>query len=146
VLLVTPAWSQEPGAQDPRLQDPVQSRANYLVDIAPQSAREFGQLLRRAEKLLVDGVASQEGAARVTFLVHGPEVRMLLRENYLANKEVVDLAASLSALGVVDIKACQTWMGDNGVDEAKLQPFVETVPYAPAELRRLAQEQDYIYF
>lgn len=103
-------------------------------------------MLRRAEKLLVDGVASREDAGSVTFLLHGPEVRILLRENYLANKEVVDLAASLSAMGVVDIKACQTWMGGNGVDETRLQPFVETVPYAPAELQRLVKEQSYIYF
>ena len=103
-------------------------------------------MLRRADKLLADGVASQEGAARVTFLIHGPEVKMLLRENYLANKEVVDLAASLSALGVVDIRACLTWMGGNGVDEAQLQPFVGTVPNAPAELNHLIKEQNYVYF
>lgn len=135
-MLAAPVFSQESGS----------GQTNYVVDIAPQSAQEFGQMLRRADKLLAEGVASQDGAARVTFLIHGPEVTMLLRENYSANKEIVDLAASLSALGVVDIKACLTWMGGYSVGEARLQPFVSTVPNAPAELNRLVTEQNYIYF
>ncbi len=118
----------------------------YVADIELQTTAQFRQTLVRAEQLLVDGVAPQDGEAAVSFVLHGPVIRSLLRENYLANKEMVDLAASLSALGVVSITACRTWMGRHGVDAAGLQPFVETVAYGIAEVQRLRQEEDYIDF
>jgi intracellular sulfur oxidation DsrE/DsrF family protein len=120
--------------------------ARYVADIELQTTAEFGDLLRRASQLLAEGLATQDGLATITFVLHGPVVRDLLRQNYLANREVVDLAASLSALQVVKIKACQTWMGSNGVNEADLQPFVETVSFAPGEVQRLLVEKNYIRF
>ena len=127
-------------------QEATPDQQRYVADIEFQTAEEFSLMLQRADQLLVEGMASQDGAAKITFLLHGPGVNVLLRQNYLQNKETVDLAARLSALGVVDIKACQTWMGGRGIDSAQLQPFVETVPYAPRELDRLVKEQNYIYF
>lgn len=118
----------------------------YVADIELETSAEFLQLLRRARKLLVDGVATQEGGAKVAFVLHGPVIEDLLRQNYLANRELVDLAASLTALQVVDIKACQTWMGSNGVNERDLQPFVQTVSFAPGEVRRLREENSYLDF
>lgn len=121
-------------------------QSHYVADIELQTAAEFRELLVRAEQLLVAGqVATQDGSA-VVFVLHGPVLRSLLRQNYLPNKDMVDLAASLSALGVVEIKACRTWMRGNRVEEAELQPFVETVPYSLAEVHRLVQERGYIYF
>ncbi len=35
---------------------------------------------------------------------------------------------------------CETWMAANGIDQADLPPFVDTVPYAPEEIRRLLDE------
>lgn len=118
----------------------------YVVDIELETVEDLRQLLERAEQLLAQGRVAVEGQAAVTFVLHGPVVRSLLRQNYLANKRTVDLAASLSALGVVDLKACRTWMGGNRVDETQLQPFVQTVAFGPGEVRRLVREQGYIYF
>ncbi len=73
----------------------------------------------------------------MVFLLHGEEAKTLFRQNYSANKRVVDLAARLSAFGVVDIKVCETWAGNNSLDTSRLQPFVGTVPLAPAEAQRL---------
>ena len=129
-----------------RAEEPVDSRQLFVADFELQSTEQFQETLRRAEQLMVKGVAPQDGEARVTFVLHGPVIRNLLRENYLENKELVDLAASLSALDVIEIKACQTWMGSHRVDEAQLQPFVGTVPYGAAEVERLVREEDYIYF
>ena len=129
-----------------RAEEPVDSRQLFVADFELQSTEQFRETLRRAEQLMVKGVAPQDGEARVTFVLHGPVIRNLLRENYLENKELVDLAASLSALDVIEIKACQTWMGSHRVDEAQLQPFVGTVPYGAAEVERLVREEDYIYF
>jgi intracellular sulfur oxidation DsrE/DsrF family protein len=117
----------------------------YVVDIELQTVEQLSQLLERAEQLLLAGAVQQDDVAEVTFVLHGPVLRNLLRRNYLDNKRTVDLAASLSALGVIDIKACRTWMGGNGVNEEELQPFVETVSYGPSEVQRL-QQKNYIYF
>jgi hypothetical protein len=119
---------------------------HYVADIELQTVEEFRQLLQRAEQLLLEGAVAQGDTAEVTFVLHGPVVRNLLRQNYLANKKTVDLAASLSAMGVIEVKACRTWMGGHGVNEADLQPFVETVAYGPGEVLRLAKEKNYIYF
>jgi intracellular sulfur oxidation DsrE/DsrF family protein len=118
----------------------------YVAAIELHTTAELHAVLERADQLLVDGVALQTEPASVTFVLHGPEVRSLLRQNYLQNKATVDLAARLSALGVVDIKACETWMGGNGVNPDNLQPFVGTVNYGPSEVRRLVEEEGYIFF
>ena len=116
------------------------------VDIELQTIEEFRQLLERAEQLLLEGAVPQDGVAKVTFVLHGPVVNNLLRRNYLDNKRTVDLAASLSAMDVIDVKACLTWMGGSGVSEGELQPFIETVAYGPAEVQGLIEEKAYIYF
>jgi len=127
-------------------QENPQLEQQYVVDIELQTVQELHHLLQRAEQLLIEGKVPADAEAPVTFVLHGPVVRNLMRRNYLQNKEAVDLAASLSALGVVDIKACRTWMGGNNVSETDLQPFIETVTYGPAEVRRLIEERNYIYF
>ena len=58
----------------------------------------------------------------------------------------MDKATALSALGVIEIKGCRTWMGGDGIDPAELQYFVETVSYGPSEAKRLVQHESYISF
>ena len=128
----------------PVLAQDVQTR--YVAEIELHTAEEFYTVLLRAEQLLSDGALPLNAPAPVTFVLHGPEVRILLRQNYLDNKPTVDLAASLSALGVVEVKACETWMGGDGIAVEELQSFVGTVPYGPGEVRRLVQEENYLEF
>lgn len=118
----------------------------FVVDIELQTLDQFNLLLRRAEQLLLSGKVQQQGEAAVVFVLHGPVLRSLVRQNYAANRETVDMAARLSALEVIDVKACRTWMGGNGVNEADLQPFVESVSYGPGEVKRLVQQDNYLYF
>lgn len=118
----------------------------FVVDIELQTLEQFNLLLQRAEQLLLSGEIKQQGEAAVVFVLHGPVLRSLVRQNYAANRETVDMAARLSALEVIDVKACRTWMGGNGVNEADLQPFVETVSYGPAEVERLVKQSNYLYF
>ncbi len=122
------------------------SSDRYIADVELHTAEELQTLLERAETLVLEGALPLDGEPRVAFVLHGPEVRVLLRQSYLENKALVDLAASLSALGVVEIKACETWMGGNRVDPAALQPFVQTVSYGPGEIRRLVNDEGYIKF
>ena len=128
------------------LAQPAATEERFIADVQLHTAEELGALLQRAEALLLEGRLPQDGVPRVAFVLHGPEVRVLLRQSYLDNKQLVDLAASLSALGVVEIKACETWMGGNSVDPSALQPFVQTVSYGPGEIRRLVRDEGYIRF
>ncbi len=127
-------------------QEVVVADERYVVDIELQTIEDLRQLLERAEQLLIAGQVPAVDEAAVIFVLHGPVLRSLIRDNYLDNKRTVDLAASLSALGVIDIKACRTWMGSNNVAESELQPFVETVSYGPGEVQRLVRERNYLNF
>ena len=138
-LLLAVAWPA--GAQTTEA-----AGQRYLAEIEVHTADEMLSILQRTEDLLRQGAIPLDGDPRVAFVLHGPEVYVLLRQNYFDNKEVVDRAASLSALGVVEIMACETWMGSKGIDPDELQPFVATVPYGPAEERRLVKEENYLRF
>ena len=128
------------------LAQPAATDERFVADVELHTAEELGALLQRAEALMLEGRLPQDGVPRVAFVLHGPEVRVLLRHSYVENKQLVDLSASLSALGVVEIKACETWMGGNSVDPSALQPFVQTVSYGPGEIRRLVKDEGYIRF
>ena len=128
-------------AQDISLDSP-----SYVAAIELHTSAELFSVLERADQLLMNGLALQSDPAAVTFVLHGAEVISLLRQNYRQNKTLVDLAARLSALGVVEIMACETWMGGNSVAAEDLQPFVKTVRYGPKEVSRLVDEENYLYF
>lgn len=118
----------------------------YVADIELHTADELLQILHRAEQLSLAGTARPMGEPRVTIVLHGPVLRSLLRENYRQNKKLVDQAASLSALEVIDVKACSSWMASNSVSPQSLQPFIETVAYGPAEVEKLLENQHYLSF
>ena len=128
--------SQEDGSGEPR----------YVADIELQTLEQFQQLLVRADELFLAGETSTGDEPAVVFVLHGPVLSSLLRENYLGNRPTVDLAARLSAFGVIDLKACRAWMRSASVSEADLQPFVETVSYGPGEVQRIVSESNYVYF
>jgi intracellular sulfur oxidation DsrE/DsrF family protein len=117
---------------------------HYVADIQVHTADELGQLMERADQLLADG--EFDGGPPVSFVLHGEEARVFMRSSYGQYKMLIDLAASLTALGVVNIRVCETWMGSQRLDPGGLQPFVGTVPNGVAEIRRLHREQNYLKF
>ena len=120
-------------------------RLKLLADIRVHSAEELEKVLSRVNKLFLEG-GIDERHDPVVFLLHGEEARTLYKQNYTRNKNVVDLAAKLSAFDVVDIRVCEVWSEGKGLDNNRLQPFVETVPFAPSEKKRLVREEGYQYF
>ncbi len=116
----------------------------YLARIQVHTSAELAGILKRADELF--STAQLDTSEPIVFVLHGGEGRAFLRQSYASNKALVDLAAKLSALEVVDIRVCETWMGGQRIDASELQPFVDTVPYGPAEVKRLRGEQNYIYF
>lgn len=126
-------------------QESVLEDARFLARIELHTIDELYSVLVRADQLFEQGLALQSESAAVTFVLHGAEVNSLLRQNYQQNKKAVDLAARLSALGVVKIQACETWMGGKLIVPEDLQPFVGTVNYGPDEVDDLIEE-GYLYF
>ena len=118
----------------------------YLADITINSPQELFDILTRADMLLESGQYSIEGSSPIIFLLHGDEARILFKKQYESNKQVVDLAAKLTALNVVDIKICDTWMEGNNLFTKDLQPFVGVANNAAAEAKRLVSQENYQYF
>jgi intracellular sulfur oxidation DsrE/DsrF family protein len=141
LLLVSLLWMVPAIAQQPD-----SGGVRYVADIELQSSKQLTELLQRASQLLLDGVAAQDGIPKVSFVLHGPVIKDLLKQNYAGNLQLVNLAASLSALQVVEIKVCRTWMSLNDVDESDLQPFVVPVNLAGSEVERLREKKNYLDF
>ena len=118
----------------------------YLADISIHTPQELFDILARADALLEDGVYSVADSSPVVFLLHGDEARILFKAHYGSHKPVVDLAAKLSALNVVNIKVCDIWMKKNNLYSGDLQPFVGIVGNAVTETRRLVTTENYKYF
>lgn len=118
----------------------------YLADIQIHSSAELLEILQRVEQLTANTATQPQSDNPVVFLLHGKEARSLLQQNYQQNRQLVDLAARLAAFEVVDIKVCEVWMDNQRLDKTQLQPFVGTVPFAPAEKKRLVEERGYQYF
>ncbi|NHO68192.1 acyl-CoA transferase [Aestuariicella hydrocarbonica] len=117
----------------------------YLARLELNTAKELLGALKRAEMLFFDG-SFQSQLPPATIVVHGPEVAVFFKHNYHKHKELVDLAARLSAFKVVDIRVCETRTGVLGYDLDALVPFVGTVPFGPDEVRRLVEDEGYLYF
>jgi uncharacterized protein len=118
----------------------------YVARIELHTADELMGSLQRAEMLQQEGAFKVGKDDPIVFVLHGSEARALFLDRYAENKALVDLAARLTAFKVVDIKVCETWMGSKSLDSSRLPPFIGTVPYGPAEEKRLLKQQRYVYF
>ena len=119
--------------------------ARYVADLRLHSVDELSEALSRVDRLLASEKIAPASSAPIVFLLHGEESRTFVKSNYSMHRDVVNLAARLSALGVVDIQVCETWMGSRRIERSTLQPFVDTVPYAPAEEKQLLEDMGYRY-
>lgn len=116
----------------------------YVAKIEAHSKQEIEAIIERAEAVM-DKVLTGERVEPIQFVLHGEEARLFFRKNYLENKVLVDRAARLDAFDVIDIRVCETWLRYNDESVSQLYPFVETVPFGPAEEKRLLSE-GYLYF
>ncbi|CAH0992799.1 hypothetical protein SIN8267_02936 [Sinobacterium norvegicum] len=117
----------------------------YLADIRLHTAVELSQLLQRADVLYSQGQLADDAAAPITFILHGEEGRAFLQNNYQQHHMLVDLAAKLTALNIVQIRVCKTWLGSQGLMPEQLVPFVGTVENGPRAVSEFKQ-QPYRFF
>ena len=118
--------------------------SRYMGQAQVHTADELLALLSRAERIS-SGLDEYSTTEPVALVLSGEEIDLFKRENYRKNKALVDLAARLDAFNIVDIKVCKYWMYQRGIDTRDLPPFVETVPEAEQEVKRL-QKAGYVSF
>ena len=113
----------------------------YVFSVTVSSAQQLDVVLDRAEDLRA--LFDPEQHSRIAIVLHGDELQLFQKRNYLSNQSVVDRARLLDEDNIIDIKACQTMMRILDIEQNELPSFIEQVPYAPAEIERLQQEEGF---
>ena len=146
LLVATPLVAAPVTVQNPALEiDDSVYQGGYLARILNDSPEEVADALRRAETLYLKG-GLESSTSPIAIVLHGPEVEIFFKDNYDEYKTIVDLAARLSAFGVVDVRVCETQSGIMGRERSSIHPFIGTVPFGPSEVKRLLNQQNYVYF
>jgi len=114
-----------------------EAATHYFFDVYGHSAAEIEALLNRAKDTYDSLPADLHDDVRIAMVLHGPDVAFFSTDNYDQYKDLVDLAASLDAFGFVDLKVCAASVRSHGLQPEKFPPFIELVPYGPAEVSRL---------
>lgn len=122
----------------------VEGEDRFLASIKLHTAEELSAFLDRAEELS-DSKASYHSSHPIAVVLHGPEVDLFSYANYRSNKGLINKAAQLDALGLIDVKVCETYMRYHGITEQDLPPYVDVVPFGPA-LESQLREQGYQEF
>ncbi|NKB38658.1 MAG: hypothetical protein GKR93_16110 [Gammaproteobacteria bacterium] len=111
----------------------------YLFNLSDHTPEDLEALLQRAEEIR-DTQADGYDELEIVMVLHGPDINIFRQENYAKHKALVDLAAKLDAFDIIDMKICETTMSNMGVERSEVPAFIESVPYAPDEIRRLGNE------
>ncbi len=134
------------GEVKPLFDAPQSTISGYLVRIEQNNPAEVEAALLRAEAFYLESGPLFSNLPPIALVLHGPEVEIFFRENYRRYKNIVDLAARLTAFEVVDIKICRTRLRFLEQSADSLFPFVGTVAFGPAEIARLTEEEGYVRF
>lgn len=121
------------------LEVPIPEGEDVVFDISVHTEEEMRALLERVEQLAM-GPQPAAHSADIALVLHGPEVAFFARQNYERYKDIVDLAAKLSAFEAITIKMCQTRMRSLGIRSEDIPAFIEQVPFGPGEVDRLARD------
>lgn len=111
----------------------------YLFVLADHSTEDLKALLTRADEIAQTSL-DHFGNLEIELVIHGPTVEMFTQKNYPKNKELIDLAAKLDAFNVIDLKICEKSLASRGLSRDDIPAFIESVPYAPDEIKRLTQD------
>lgn len=145
VAIFSPCLSAQSVESGPTIKYAVPDREQgYVAKLNLHNAAEVEQMLRRAE-IFVENLEQYPNFEPITVILHGPELQAFDRRNYKEYKDVVGLAARLAAFNIINVQACEVQMKRDGISASDLPAFVETVPYGPAEEKRLLK-QGYQYF
>ena len=118
--------------------------AGYVFGVTVSSAQQLGVILDRADRLRK--FFNPEQHSRIAIVLHGDELQLFQKDNYLVNQSIVERARLLDQEQIIDIKACQTRMRDLNIQQSDLPRFIEQVPFAPVEIERLKKQEGFTQF
>jgi intracellular sulfur oxidation DsrE/DsrF family protein len=113
----------------------------YVFSVTVESAEQLDVVLSRAEDLRE--LFDPDEHSKIAIVLHGDELQLFQKDNYLLNQSVVERARLLDEDNIIDIKACQTMMRILEIEQSELPGFIEQVPFAPAEIERLQREEGF---
>lgn len=113
----------------------------YVFSVTVSTEQQLDVVLNRAEDLRELFDPDEHG--KIAIVLHGDELQLFQKDNYLSNQSVVERARLLDQDNIIDIKACQTMMRTLEIEQNELPSFIEQVPFAPAEIERLQQQQGF---
>ena len=113
----------------------------YVFGVTVNTVEQLDVILDRADSLRELFDPDQHG--RIAIVLHGNEWQLFQKENYTANRSIVERARQLDQENIIDIKACQTMMRVLEIEQSELPDFIEQVPLAPVEIRRLRVEHGF---
>ncbi len=112
----------------------------YMFDISGHSREELMALLKRADEVAAVSAPETDNLG-ITLILDGPNIGWFAKQDYENNKELVDLAARLDALKVIDLKVSQQTVRHYGYSESEIPDFIDRVSFAPEEMRRLENSE-----
>ena len=112
---------------------------SYLFDVSDHTIEELESLLERAEEI-TQMTTDEYDDIEIVMILHGPDIDWFTQQNYVNNKQLVDLAAKLDAYEIIDMKVCETAMDKLGFKRDDIPSFIESVPYSPDLMKRLLKE------
>jgi len=113
----------------------------YVFSVTVSTQQQLDVVLNRAEDLRE--LFNPEEHGKIAIVLHGDELQLFQKDNYSSNQVVVERARLLDQDNIIDIKACQTMMRTLDIGQNELPSFIEQVPFAPAEIERLQQQQGF---
>ena len=113
----------------------------YVFSVTVQTRQQLDVVLNRAEDLreLFNPVEH----SKIAIVLHGDELQLFQKDGYRLNQSMVERARLLDQDNIIDIKACQTMMRTLQIEQNQLPSFIEQVPFAPTEIKRLEKEEGF---
>lgn len=118
-------------------------KGKFMFSVTLHKREEIDSLLTRAESLSKT-MRTKGNKSAIALILHGPEIKLFTRKNYKKNRDIVEKAERLDEENVIQVKVCKTKMKELGIKDEDLPSFMEIIPYAPDEEKKLL-DQGYVY-
>lgn len=113
----------------------------YVFSVTVQTKQQLDVVLSRAEDLRE--LFNPDEHSKIAIVLHGDELQLFQKDGYRLNQSMVDRARLLDQDNIIDIKACQTMMRTLQIEQNELPSFIEQVPFAPTEIKRLEKDEGF---
>lgn len=114
----------------------------YIIDVSRHTREELLAFFKRADEVITLA-APDFKKPDIKLILHGEDIDWFTKHNYEQNKELVDLAARLDALEIIDLKISEKAMQDQGYAEEDIPGFIERVPFGPDEIQHSQDSESF---